>query len=84
MLEGVAGYGFANCERVGEWLIRRDTWLLDWGARLTASLAGQASVLPKFDTPVSKDTPPFSSLLRLRLDRRLAAGLGIELVDFAS
>ena len=53
-------------------------------ARLATSLAGQASVLPKFDTPVSKDTPPFSSLLRLCLDRRLAAGLGIELVDFAS
>ena len=54
-------------------------------ATLDASLAGQASVLPKFDTPVSKDTPPsFCSLLRLRLDRRLAAGLGIELVDFAS
>ena len=53
-------------------------------AKLGDSLAGQASLLPKFDTPVSKDTPPFSSLLRLRLDRCLAAGLGIEFVDFAS
>ena len=52
-------------------------------ARLATSLAGQASVLPKFDTPVSKDTPPLSSLLRLRLDCRLAAGLGIQFVDFA-
>jgi hypothetical protein len=53
-------------------------------ARLASSLAGQASVLPKFDTPVSNDTPPFYLLLRLCLDRSLAAGLGIELVDFAS
>ena len=53
-------------------------------ARLATSLPGQASVLPQFDTPVSKDTPPFSSLLRLCLDRRLAAGLGVELIDFAS
>ena len=84
MLEGVAGYRFAKREYVGKRLIRRDTWPLDWVARLDRSLAGQASVLPYFDTPVSKDTPPFSSLLRLRLDRRLAAGLGIHLVDFAS
>ena len=46
---------------------------------------GQASLrLAESDAPVCKDQPPFSSLLRLWLNRRLSACLGMELVDFAS
>ena len=84
MLEGIAGDRFVKYERVGERLFGEMPSFSPGVARLDASLAGQASVLPKFDTPVSKDTPPFSSLLRLRLDSSLTAGLGIHLVDFAS
>ena len=59
-------------------------WLLYWGGQ-AGFQPGRASLhLAEFDAPVSKDQPPFSSLLRLWLNRRLSAGLGIELVDFAS
>jgi hypothetical protein len=54
-------------------------------ARPASSLARQASILPNSKRPQSPKTkPPFASLLRLWLDRCLTAGLGIELVDFAS
>ena len=84
MLGGIAGDRFVKYERVGERFFGEMPSFLPGVARLDTSLAGQASILPKFDTPVTKDMPHFSSLLRLGLDRRLAAGLGIELVDFAS
>jgi len=78
------GYRSAKDARICGRLFRRDCLAFFWGARLLSSLARQASIL-RNSTPQSPNTkPPFPSLLRLWLNRRLSAGLGIELVDFAS
>jgi hypothetical protein len=85
MPERVARNEFPKCECVSQGLIQRDTWLLFWGGQAgDASLAKQASVLPSPTPQSPKTKPPCSSLLRLWLNRRLSAGLGIKLVDFAS